>query len=164
MLLPRARLLPFILSGAVALAACSGDTPEITPEIAAELGRSDARASALAEIAESASTPREVERGDAIALGYLERHRLGLGSPWRLIDYALNDTRLADSARHQVAWSILARTIADEDNERYLEALDYLVPGAADARAGRGRKHADLIESEVGRASDPRIGEITLRI
>lgn len=164
MLLPRARLLPFILSGAVALAACSGDAPEITPEIAAELGRSDARAAALAEFAESASTPREVERGDAIALGYLERHRLGLGSPWRLIDYALNDTRLADSARHQVAWSILARTIAEDGNERYAEALDYLATGPADTRAGSGRAHADLIDSVIARASDPRIGELTLRL
>src|SRR5688500_12920722 len=164
MLLTRARLLPLLISGAVVLAACGGSVPEMTAELAAELGRSDARVTALAENVESAATPREIERGDAIALGYLERHRLGLGSPWRLIDYALADDRLADSARRQVAWAILARTIADEDNERYLEALDYLVPGAADARAGRGRKHADLIESEVGRASDPRIGEITLRI
>ena len=136
----------------------------MTAELAAELGRSDARATALAENVESAATPREVERGDAIALGYLERHRLGLGSPWRLIDYALADDRLADSTRQQVAWAILARTIADDDNERYLEALGYLAPGTAEVRAGRGRAHADLIDLEVGRASDPRIGELTLRI
>ena len=136
----------------------------MTAELAAELGRSDARATALAENVESAATPREVERGDAIALGYLERHRLGLGSPWRLIDYALADDRLADSTRQQVAWAILARTIADDDNERYLQALDFLAPGSVAARVGRGLGHANLIESEVGRASDPRVGELTLRI
>ena len=136
----------------------------MTPELVAELGRSDARATALAESAESAANPREVERGDAIALGYLERHRLGLGSPWRLIDYALADDRLADSTRHQVAWAILARTIAGDDHERYVAALDYLVPGPAEARAGRGRAHADLIDSVIAEASDPRIGELTLRL
>ena len=136
----------------------------MTPELAAELGRSDARATALAESAESATTPREVERGDAIALGYLERHRLGLGSPWRLIDYALADDRLADSTRHQVAWAILARTIAGDDHERYVDALDYLVPGTPETRAGRGRAHADLIDSVITEASDPHIGELTLRL
>ena len=134
------------------------------PGLAAELGRSDARATALAESAESATTPREVERGDAIALGYLERHRLGLGSPWRLIDYALADDRLADSTRHQVAWAILARTVAGDDHERYVDALDYLVPGTAETRVGRGRAHADLIDSVITEASDPRIGELTLRL
>lgn len=164
MLHSRARLLPLLLSVAVTLAACGGDTSEITPELAAELGRSDARAAALAEIAESASTPREVERGDAIALGYLERHRLGLGSPWRLIDYALNDDRLADTTRHQVAWSILARTIADDGNERYAGALDQLAAGSTGARAGAGRAHADLIDSVIARASHPQVGELTLRL
>lgn len=161
MLHSRARLLPLLLS--VAVAACGRDTPEITPELAAELGRSDARAAALAEIAESASTPREVERGDAIALGYLERHRLGLGSPWRLIDYALNDDRLADTTRQQVAWSILARTIADHGSERYAGALDQLAarPGA---RAGAGRAHADLIDSIIASTSHPQVGELTLRL
>ena len=164
MLLTRARLLSLLLFSAAALAACSGGTPGITPELAAELGRSDARADALAEYAEAAATPREVERGDAITLGYLERHRLGLGSPWRLIDYALNDERLADSTRHQVAWAILARTIAAGDTERYIGALDHLAAGPVDSTVHLGRAHADLIDSVIAAAADPRVGELTLRL
>ncbi len=136
----------------------------MNPELAAELGRSDARATALAENAEFAATPREVERGDAIALGYLERHRLGLGSPWRLIDFALADDRLADSTRHQVAWAILARTIANEDNERYEGALDYLAAEAPGAQSGRGQAHAAMIDSVIAQAADPRTGELALRL
>ena len=164
MLLSRTRLLPYILTALVALAACGGPASEIAPELVAELGRSDARATALSENTEAASTPRDVEREDAIALGYLERHRLGLGSPWRLIDYALQDDRLADSVRHQVAWAILARTITANEEERYLGALDYLAVGSPASRAGRGRAHADLIDSVVAAAADPRIGELTIRL
>lgn len=164
MLLPRTRLPTFFLAAIAVLTACGGDSSGIAPELAAELGRSDARAAALAETAEAATTAREVERGDAIMLGYLERHRLGLGSPWRLIDYALHDDRLADSTRHQVAWSILARTISREADERYVGALDYLAVGSASSHAGSGRVHADLIDSVIESAADPRTGELTLRL
>src|SRR5689334_10285956 len=45
-----------------------------------------------------ASTPAEsISIADAVAVGYFERLRLGLGSPFRLIDYALNDPLLPDS-------------------------------------------------------------------
>src|SRR5690242_8406552 len=45
-------------------------------------------------------------RGSAtsVALGYLERLRLGLGSPFRLVDFALDDPRLDDSTRTRLAW------------------------------------------------------------
>src|SRR6185503_16394862 len=43
----------------------------------------------------------------ALALSYLERARLGLGSPFRLIDQAAHDTRLSDSVRRDVAWAIV---------------------------------------------------------
>ena len=49
--------------------------------------------------------------GDVVALGYLERLRLGLGSPFRLIDQALNDPRLDDATRRSTAQALLARTL-----------------------------------------------------
>src|SRR3954471_24402979 len=45
----------------------------------------------------------------ALALSYLERARLRLGSPFRLIDQAAHDTRLSDSVRRDVAWAIVDR-------------------------------------------------------
>ena len=48
---------------------------------------------------------------DAIAATYLDRLRLGLGSPFRLIDYALADRMLSDSVRRRVAYAMLDRTL-----------------------------------------------------
>jgi hypothetical protein len=45
----------------------------------------------------------------ALALAYLERARLGLGSPFRLIDQAVHDPRLSETVRHDVAWAIVDR-------------------------------------------------------
>jgi hypothetical protein len=59
-----------------------------------------------------ATTPAEsISVSDAVAGGYLERLRLGLGSPFRLIDYALADSLLTDSVRHLVTYAILQRTL-----------------------------------------------------
>ena len=50
-------------------------------------------------------------RGDqlTIELGYLERLRLGLGSPFRLVDEALADPRLSATMENRVAWALLGR-------------------------------------------------------
>src|SRR5688500_5434107 len=47
------------------------------------------------------------------ALGalYLERLQRGLGSPFRLIDFALNDPRLTEASRARLAWAILAELV-----------------------------------------------------
>src|SRR5262245_51401945 len=59
-----------------------------------------------------ASTPAEsISVPNALAIGYFERLRLGLGSPFRLIDYAINDPLLPDSIRHLVAYGVLQRTL-----------------------------------------------------
>src|SRR4051812_11959886 len=51
------------------------------------------------------------DRGDdlAVVLGYAERLRLGLGSPFRLVDEALSDPRLDDVSSTTAAWGILGR-------------------------------------------------------
>src|SRR5687768_3453541 len=48
----------------------------------------------------------------AIALAYLERARLGLGSPYRLVEQAVRDPRLPDSVAQNVAWTIVGRLFA----------------------------------------------------
>jgi len=111
-----------------------------------------------------ATTPAEsISVSDAVAGGYLERLRLGLGSPFRLIDYALADPLLTDSVRHLVTYAILQRT---------LDGNSYHAPGAALALAGAtmaelppklAARHLALIDSVVGNAADPRGGELTIR-
>ncbi|MGH7339456.1 MAG: hypothetical protein ACREKH_03120, partial [Candidatus Rokuibacteriota bacterium] len=65
-----------------------------------------------------------VEPATAVALGYLERLRLGFGSPFRLIDYALADPRLDLETRRLVAWSLLARTVDGASYQIDEAALD----------------------------------------
>ena len=111
-----------------------------------------------------ATTPAEsISVTDAVAGGYLERLRLGLGSPFRLIDYALADSLLSDSVRHLVIYAMLQRT---------LDGNSYHAPGAAFALAGAtlvelppklAARHIALIDSVVGSAADPRGGELTIR-
>ena len=99
---------------------------------------------------------------DAIAATYLERLRLGLGSPFRLIDYALADRMLTDSTRRLVAYALLDRTLRGDS---------YHPPVAAFALAGSqsvlpeetARLHLALIDKTVEGASDPRAGELAVR-
>ena len=100
----------------------------------------------------------------AIATGYLERLRLGLGSPFRLADYALQDARLASADRHDLAWAILARTL-DRDAYRpdptILDGIDL-----TDETAGQsmtGSLHLGIIDGAIRGSDDPRAGEQAVR-
>lgn len=111
-----------------------------------------------------ARTRVDVDATTAIAAGYLERLRLGLGSPFRLIENALDDPRLADTTRTRLAWSLLSRTISRESYRIDPAALDPLgLRGGAD-QPGGGRYHLDLIDGAVRQATDPRAGELAIRI
>ncbi|MGH7480662.1 MAG: hypothetical protein ACRELV_00775, partial [Longimicrobiales bacterium] len=75
------RALQRLLSaGAVAMVtACGGAVDrasDLEPAEALELGRE-----ASAALVAAARAPELLDRGDVVALGYLERLRLGLGSP-----------------------------------------------------------------------------------
>jgi len=111
-----------------------------------------------------ARTPAEsISVSDAIAIGYFERLRLGLGSPFRLVDYALADPLLADSVRQLVAYAILQRTF-DGDAYHPLPAAMALASASTPALpTALAARHIALIDSVVGRASDPRGGELTIR-
>jgi hypothetical protein len=134
----------------------------MTREVAREM-RAGAEFATRLERSLQHATAESVSVSDAVAAGYLERLRLGLGSPFRLIDYVLADPFLPDSVRHLVGYALLQRT---------LDGDSYHAPPAALTTAGAqpaplpldiALRHIDLIDSVVGSAHDPRGGEMTIR-
>jgi hypothetical protein len=87
-------------------------------------------------------------RGDqlAIALGYLERLRLGLGSPFRLADEALADPRLSATMGNSVAWAVLGRLRRGDAYVVDKSVLDDIGPWTSDGSSARGSEHLALIE------------------
>lgn len=147
----------------LALLATSCERMSVGPEIAGELRRGRAYATWLVEQGRSASA-QDIAAPTAIALGYLERHRLGLGSPFRLIAYVLHDSRLADSTRTKLAWALLARTIDGDGAQIAPAALDSLEMPPPLGGVADGRAHRRLIERAVRDAHDPRAGELAVRL
>jgi hypothetical protein len=94
----------------------------------------------------------------AISLGYLERTRLGLGSPFRLVDQAARDPRLNDSIRHEVAWGVVGLLMRRQAYEISPAVLDEVGP------AGAGDDHLRLIKRIIGESDDPRTAELSLRL
>jgi hypothetical protein len=109
--------------------------------------------------------PRGI-RGDelTISLGYLERLRLGLGSPFRLVDEALSDHRLDSATGSRVAWALLARLRRGDAYVIDPQVLDGSGPWSADGRGATGAAHLALIDQTVRSASDPRAGELAVRL
>ncbi|HEX6938227.1 MAG TPA: hypothetical protein VF158_02355 [Longimicrobiales bacterium] len=99
-----------------------------------------------------------------IPLGYLERLRLGLGSPFRLIDQALNDPRLDAATRVNTARALLVRTLEGRSYRVDPSALDRIGLADLGSRPGVGRFHLELIESAVTEARDARAGELAVRL
>ncbi|MDQ6887022.1 MAG: hypothetical protein M3068_06965 [Gemmatimonadota bacterium] len=99
---------------------------------------------------------------DLLAVGYLERQRLGLGSPFRLVDYIEHDDRLSPSVRQRAAWAVLARTLDGAGYELGASALDDAA--LSNPRDGSGSRQLALIDATVRRARDPRAGELAIRI
>jgi hypothetical protein len=154
-----------ILSITIALAALSACAPGgqdgLGPDVrrGLEQGR-DAAASWIAD----GRTSTDVAPSTAIALGYLERLRLGLGSPFRLIDYALADPRLENETRRTLAWSLLARTLDRAAYQINPAALDRAGLGEIETLPAVGYHHLDLIEGAVRESPEPRSGELAVRL
>src|SRR5689334_16044309 len=111
-----------------------------------------------------ASTPAEsISVSDAIAVGYLERLRLGLSSPFRLIDYALADPVLPDSIGRLVAYAVLQRTLDGDDYHAPVQALSLAALSTDRVPSELPARHVALIDSVVASATDPRGGELTIR-
>ncbi len=101
---------------------------------------------------------RQAPEARAISLAYLERARLGLGSPYRLIEQAVRDPRLPNAVGHDIAWTIVARLFEGSVYE--------IAPGALSlvSQPGSAAGHLRIIEEVVADADDPRVGEVAVRI
>jgi hypothetical protein len=158
----RRQLLPLVLAGASAFSGCTrsehaGLPPDVRRELAA--GRADLNGWLAIERAGGVPADEAV-----IGLGYAERLRLGMGSPFRLVESALRDPRLSDSTRHTVAWALLSRTLAGDAYEVDPVVLDRVGLGSSSHWPGIGPYHLRIIESAVTESRDPRIGELAVRL
>ncbi|HVX41164.1 MAG TPA: hypothetical protein VHB25_16475 [Gemmatimonadaceae bacterium] len=138
--------------------------PSMSPNAARELADASAYFDSTLALARDAQ-PRG-PRGDqlAIALGYLERLRLGLGDPFRLIDEALDDPRVSAGMRTRLAWALLARLRRGDAYVVPPTVLDGLGPWDNAGTGATGAAHLALIERTIRDAPDPRAGELTVRL
>lgn len=150
------------LACAVAFSACgrpehAGLPPDVRREL--EAGRSALNAWLVQE--RSGEMPADEA---VVGLGYAERLRLGLGSPFRLAEKALRDPRLSEETRRQVAWALLGRTLSGDAYEIDPIALDRIGVGHMAHWPGVGRYHLRIIESAITESRDPRGGELAVRL
>ncbi len=98
-----------------------------------------------------------------VTLGYVERLRLGLGSPFRLMDYALQDPRLDPAARTRTAMALLQATREGRAYALDPRALSLMGVDSAGRAPGTARMHLALIDRAVSEAADARAGELAVR-
>lgn len=158
----RARLL--VLVGAVLglLAGCAAD-PTAPPQAEREMRRAYRWTAGL--VRQTADAPaEEVPAEAAVALGYLERLRLGMGSSFRLVETALHDPRLPEEDRVRLAWALLRRTRDGEAYQVDPRALHPVDWGGSGLSVHDGPLHLALIEEAVEESDDPRGGELAVRM
>lgn len=156
-----------LLAGAVALTLGVGGwalvrarTPRRQTDIAREFTQGAQWADSVERLLVRQS-PAEMTTGAVVSALYLERLRLGVGSPFRLIDYALRDPLVAKESRHRLAEAILARTSVGAAFATPPEALDLIAPRPA---RDIGRAHRQFMESVMLEAESPRAAELALRL
>src|SRR5258705_7913943 len=98
-------------------------------------------------------------RRAAIAWGYAESLRLGLESPFKLIDAAGRDPRLTVEERRTVAWALLAHEIRGESNDVHPAVPDGVGP-ADQGLAASGGQHLRLIPAALDLSDDTRAPEL----
>lgn len=97
----------------------------------------------------------------AIALAYLARLEVGLGSPFRLVDLARTDPRLPSAWRPRVANAILSRVARDSRAMRpMLQAIDIAMPDEVAA----GRALVRLVDSVMTLDGDSPLALDAIRI
>ncbi len=116
--------------------------------------------------AASISQRRAAELSDeeVIALGYLERGRLGMGSPFRLIEFALNDPSLGEDVREGVAYAILSQVVQGRVYEVEPSVLDLVHLAGPRGATRAGAQQMQLIEREIASAPTPTSGERAVRL
>lgn len=158
----RRHLILIALACAAAFSGCgrpehAGLAPDVRREL--EQGRT-----VFAEWIESARTGSVPSDEGVIGLGYAERLRLGLGSPFRLVETALRDPRLTDPVRREIAWGLLALMLSGEAYDIDPVTLDRAGLAGLPSWPGLGEHHLKLIESAISESRDPRAGEQAVRL
>lgn len=117
-----------------------------------------------ARLADSLAAASDWDDAGVVALGYFERLRLGLGSPFRLAEQAAGDARLHGTLGRRVAWGLLAETLRGQafaiDSAALGDAADALAPGGNPD----GGWHRALIDSAIRAAPTARTGEEAVRV
>jgi hypothetical protein len=162
MLNVRRHLLTLVLASAAAFSGCgrpehAGLPPDVRREL--EAGRQTLNAWVVASRMGETLSDEAV-----IGLGYGERLRLGMGSPFRLVDAVLRDPRLPEDVRRAIAWGLLSRTLTGDAYEVDPIVLDRAGLGHIQSWPGVGRHHLRIIESAITESRDPRAGELAVRL
>jgi hypothetical protein len=101
---------------------------------------------------------------EALAAGYRERLRLGLGSPFRLMESVLADPRLEEGNRQEIARELFERTRrGDAYHIDPAALLSTLSPPTPDLLA-LATAQLELIDRAVSGPADPRTGELAVRL
>ena len=139
------------------LAAACGPSAPVAPDDQTQLADG-------ARFADSLAAAAAWDDAGVVALGYFERLRLGLGSPFRLAEHAAGDARLGAPLGRRVAWGVLAGTLRGQafaiDSAALGDAADALAPGGNPD----GGWHRALIDSAVRVAPTARTGEEAVRV
>jgi hypothetical protein len=144
----------------VALAACDAVAPPaFSSDIDDLLARGDAFARMLVQPGGAEHTEEEV-----VALGYLERARLGIGSPFRLVSYVRRDERLSPEARERLAYALLSQTLRGRGYEVDPAVLEVLELRGAYRSRGVGENHLALIERAIAESPSASSGERAVRL
>ncbi|MGH7616902.1 MAG: hypothetical protein ACREPM_06710 [Gemmatimonadaceae bacterium] len=148
----------------VALIVSAASAPRGSGNVARSLAAATAYFDSIVVLARNAQPVGA--KGDrlTVELGYLERERLGLGSPFRLADEAVHDPRLDSASRSRTALALVGRLRRGDAYVMNAAALDGAGPWSADGHGATGAAHLALIDRAVRGASDPRAGELTVRL
>ena len=143
-----------VIAAAAALGACHG----------AGVVEDDRRQLATAtHVVDSLRAAPVVSDAGAIALGYLERLRLGVAAPFRLVEEASVDPRLPAALRDPIAWALIDRIRRGEAFQIDSTALGD-GPLAPPTVFIDGGWHRAFIDSLVQTAPSARTGEETVRL
>lgn len=155
-----ARTALLALLALVAAAGCEAIAPtEFGRDLDGLLAAGDRYARALAAADADTLAAEEI-----VALGYFERGRLGLGSPFRLVDYASRDPRLSPEVREAVSFAILDAVLDGRVYHIPPEVLDRVALLGVAPGVGTARQQLDLMEEVVERAPTARGGERAVRL
>jgi hypothetical protein len=117
--------------------------------------------SSTSAIAQSGTTPTaDTAAVDArlLAAIYRERLRLGLGSPYRLIETALRDDRLGETR------AAVARALLDQIENGAMYEVSPLALTATGIPEPSAIAQFELVRQAVESTSDPRVGELAVQL